>query len=330
MELNFQSLLLALQDSEKLQSHQRVLIERVSSQNSVRQAGMCQICQRPAQELYNMNCTGEQRTGCRSCLLEHHKNTGLCHFCNKQVDISHFTYTRGMEGNFQGHNNMGNYHRPHQMNEHGYGNRFYNNQQQSNVPQMPIIPERKLIFDPAINKVYTKQELNEKFLNQARFFMIKCTNMDNLELSIQHREWATTRSNQVRNIFTLTIKLTFFFFPIYYLQGKLDEAFKSDKCVILLFSVNKSSQFQGFARMASGVTNRQSNYWKTDGNLSSRILSFHHCFVAPIKLGGLFSIEWLRCGGVDFRKTDHMFNSNGDPIKKSRDSQVTICLVWLP
>jgi len=57
------------------------------------------------------------------------------------------------------------------------------------------------------------------FKERARFFIIKSNSMENLELSMQHGVWATTRGP--------TLKLT--------------QAFDRVENVILIFSVNESS-----------------------------------------------------------------------------------------
>ena len=71
----------------------------------------------------------------------------------------------------------------------------------------------------------------EKYLFDARYFIIKSNNEENLQIARQHNEWATTVSN----------------------QAKLIEAFMQKSNVILLFSVNKSAKFQGFARMETNI-----------------------------------------------------------------------------
>lgn len=49
-------------------------------------------------------------------------------------------------------------------------------------------------------------------------------------------------------------------------KKKLNEAFKTTQNVILIFSVNKSSKFQGFARMETPIMNEQAAFhWKDKG-----------------------------------------------------------------
>ena len=37
----------------------------------------------------------------------------------------------------------------------------------------------------------------EKYLNGAKYFIIKSSNFENIQLSIKHSEWATTKANEV-------------------------------------------------------------------------------------------------------------------------------------
>jgi len=37
----------------------------------------------------------------------------------------------------------------------------------------------------------------DKYLNGAKYFIIKSSNFENIQLSIKHSEWATTKANEV-------------------------------------------------------------------------------------------------------------------------------------
>ena len=65
----------------------------------------------------------------------------------------------------------------------------------------------------------------------TRYFVIKSSSHKNIVLSIEHRVWATPRSN----------------------QEKLNDAFRSASHVILVFSVTGSGSFQGYAKMLGPV-----------------------------------------------------------------------------
>ncbi|KAJ7152279.1 YT521-B-like domain-containing protein [Mycena crocata] len=64
-----------------------------------------------------------------------------------------------------------------------------------------------------------------------RFFILKSHKQDDLDLSVQTGVWATQMHN----------------------EGVLDRAFRNSKNVFLIFSVNKSGEFYGYARMAGPI-----------------------------------------------------------------------------
>ncbi|KAJ7274010.1 YT521-B-like domain-containing protein [Mycena rebaudengoi] len=75
---------------------------------------------------------------------------------------------------------------------------------------------------------------NSSFLQRhfpQRYFILKSLTRDDLDLSVQTGFWATQKHN----------------------EGILDRAFRTSKDVFLIFSVNKSGEFYGYARMAGPV-----------------------------------------------------------------------------
>ncbi|KAJ6583848.1 YT521-B-like domain-containing protein [Mycena vulgaris] len=64
-----------------------------------------------------------------------------------------------------------------------------------------------------------------------RFFILKSLTRDDLDLSVRTGVWATQKHN----------------------EGILDRAFRTSKDVFLVFSVNKSGEFYGYARMSGPV-----------------------------------------------------------------------------
>ncbi|KAJ7644208.1 YT521-B-like domain-containing protein [Roridomyces roridus] len=64
-----------------------------------------------------------------------------------------------------------------------------------------------------------------------RYFILKSLTRDDLDLSVRTGVWATQRHN----------------------EGVLDQAFRTAKDVFLIFSVNKSGEFYGYARMSRPV-----------------------------------------------------------------------------
>ncbi|KAK9803168.1 hypothetical protein WJX72_007607 [[Myrmecia] bisecta] len=108
--------------------------------------------------------------------------------------------------------------------------------------------------------------------------------MDNIERSLQEGIWATQKHNEER----------------------LNEAFHNSDNVYLVFSVNSTGHFQGYARMASPLSRMQNRGWA--GNAS---------------VGNTFRVEWQRVFDLGFHKTQHLSNplNEGKPIKISRDGQ---------
>ena len=50
--------------------------------------------------------------------------------------------------------------------------------------------------EEALPKKYTWRQIDD-MLTEARYFIIKSSNQENINLSRKHSEWATTRSNEV-------------------------------------------------------------------------------------------------------------------------------------
>lgn len=122
----------------------------------------------------------------------------------------------------------------------------------------------------------------------SRYFIVKSCNRENLELSVQQGVWATQRSN----------------------EAKLNEAFDSVENVILIFSVNRTQNFQGCAKMTSRIGG-----YVGGGNWKSTHGTAHY--------GRNFSVKWLKLCELSFQKTRHLrnpFNENL-PVKISRDCQ---------
>lgn len=129
------------------------------------------------------------------------------------------------------------------------------------------------------------QFAHRALLEKCRFFMIKSYTKDNIEVSQKMDEWATTVPN----------------------QRKLDEAFSQGN-VCLIFSVNRTNSFHGYALMTSHVSDKVSNHWTNDYN---------------IKLGGVFSVQWICVCEMPFNKAKHLTNpiNNHEQVTKGRDTQ---------
>lgn len=81
--------------------------------------------------------------------------------------------------------------------------------------------------------------------------------------------------------------------------------------VILIFSVNMSGSFQGYAQMMSSVGWRRDNVWSQGSSRSN-------------PWGRSFKVKWLRLNDLPFQKTLHLKNPLNEykPVKISRDCQV--------
>ncbi|XWS38449.1 hypothetical protein CRYUN_Cryun19dG0132500 [Craigia yunnanensis] len=125
-------------------------------------------------------------------------------------------------------------------------------------------------------------------LYNTRYFIIKSLNHQNIQLSIDKGIWATQVMNE----------------PI------LEEAFHNSGRVILIFSVNMSGFFQGYAQMLSSVGWRRDNVWSQGSGKGN-------------PWGRSFKIKWLCLHHLPFQKTLHLKNPLNDykPIKISRDCQ---------
>ncbi|XP_049594394.1 3'-5' RNA helicase YTHDC2 isoform X1 [Syngnathus scovelli] len=128
----------------------------------------------------------------------------------------------------------------------------------------------------------TKQVLPQPELLSARYFIMKSSNLRNIEISQQKGIWSTIPSNET----------------------KLTKALQENK-VILIFSVQGSGHYQGYARMSSSITYTSCQDWGFG------------------RLGGVFSVEWLCKENLPFQYTQHILNPlNGNKkVQISRDGQ---------
>ena len=136
-----------------------------------------------------------------------------------------------------------------------------------------------------MNQAQQNVNPHQVFFENARFFIIKSTNKENVDISQKNSEWATTQSN----------------------QKKLNEAFQSNY-VVLIFSINKSGCFQGYTIMTSYISDKVSSCWLNENS---------------VKLGGSFTVQWLCQCEFPFTKVRNLVNpiNNNEPVIKSRDTQ---------
>ncbi|XP_049777634.1 YTH domain-containing protein 1-like [Schistocerca cancellata] len=132
-------------------------------------------------------------------------------------------------------------------------------------------------------------KLNYLF-RDARFFLIKSNNAENVTLSKAKGVWSTLPQN----------------------ESKLNHAYRECRNVILIFSVKESGKFAGFARL-SGESRRDVSpiSWVLPPGLSARAL------------GGVFRVDWVCRKELPFSATVHLYNpwNEGKPVKIGRDGQ---------
>uniref|UniRef100_A0A8C7M9V5 YTH domain-containing family protein n=1 Tax=Oncorhynchus kisutch TaxID=8019 RepID=A0A8C7M9V5_ONCKI len=127
-------------------------------------------------------------------------------------------------------------------------------------------------------------------LRDARFFLIKSNNHENVSLAKAKGVWSTLPVN----------------------EKKLNAAFRSARSVILVFSVRESGKFQGFARLSSESHHGGSPiHWVLPAGMNAKML------------GGVFKIHWICRRELPFTKTAHLSNpwNEHKPVKIGRDGQ---------
>jgi len=132
-------------------------------------------------------------------------------------------------------------------------------------------------------------KLNYLF-RDARFFLVKSNNAENVSLAKAKSVWSTPPQN----------------------EAKFNQAFAESRNVILIFSVKESGKFCGLARL--GTESRRDGTkvnWVLPPGLSARAL------------GGVFKIDWVCKGDLNFNKVQHLYNpwNEGKPVKIGRDGQ---------
>uniref|UniRef100_A0A8C4XPF2 3'-5' RNA helicase YTHDC2 n=1 Tax=Falco tinnunculus TaxID=100819 RepID=A0A8C4XPF2_FALTI len=117
----------------------------------------------------------------------------------------------------------------------------------------------------------------------VRYFIMKSSNLQNIDISQQKGIWSTMPNN----------------------EHKLNRAFGESSMVYLIFSVQGSGHFQGFARMASEIGCEKSQDWGSAG------------------FGGVFKVEWIRKESIAFQFAHHLLNPWNDnkKVQVSRDGQ---------
>lgn len=145
----------------------------------------------------------------------------------------------------------------------------------------PHQPKERLSTTKVEGRIMSLDELLKR-KRPVRYFIMKCADKTNLATALAKHIWST----QVRN------------------EKMLMDAYDANE-VVLIFSVNQSGYYQGYARMVSGIGGSSENVWEQG------------------KFGNLFSIEWMAIKEVNFQKCAHLRNplNEDKPVKISRDGQ---------
>ncbi|XP_055946862.1 YTH domain-containing protein 1-like isoform X2 [Argiope bruennichi] len=173
-----------------------------------------------------------------------------------------------------------------------------NERRQRKRPHSPVVYERKESKErsekkPRMPSTVSKRDyahLLKYFFRDARFFLVKSNNHENVALSKAKGVWSTPPQN----------------------ESKLNQAFRTCRNVILIFSVKESGKFQGFARMASESRHDVPPIqWVLPPGLSARAL------------GGVFRLDYICRRELSFTKTQHLYNpwNEGKQVKIGRDGQ---------
>ncbi|KAF2902905.1 hypothetical protein ILUMI_03282 [Ignelater luminosus] len=132
-------------------------------------------------------------------------------------------------------------------------------------------------------------KLNYLF-RDARFFVIKSNNAENVTLSKAKGVWSTLPQN----------------------EANLNQAYRESRNVLLIFSVKESGRFAGFARLhGESRHDVPAISWVLPPGLSAKAL------------GGVFKVDWICRKELPFSETMHLYNpwNDGKPVKIGRDGQ---------
>ncbi|XP_028394587.1 3'-5' RNA helicase YTHDC2-like [Dendronephthya gigantea] len=159
-------------------------------------------------------------------------------------------------------------------------------------------PARSLNFEaPSKPQDESGQKKESQYRYDVRYFIMKCNNQRNVDIAMSKGIWATTQAN----------------------EKKLNKAFKESRKVILIFSVQGSGHFQGYAHMTSLISREKCR------EFGSNLLT------------GSFTITWLKCDNIPFQHVHHLLNPWNDnkKVQISRDGQElepnvgeALCKAW--
>ena len=238
----------------------------------------CRICQRKEDNEYKYLpvitlCCYE--TICKNCYDK--KDENECPFCKKEKNgiIPNNSEKEFKEKLYEVYEKMKE--NAKQIQKEMEQEKFSNNNNPNNINYT----QNRINFSQLIPRENPNPSYS--LFENAKFYIIKSSNKENLEISQKQNEWATTIGN----------------------QKKLNDAFQKGN-VILIFSASRTSAFQGYAIMTSYIGDKVSAHWQNENG---------------IKLGGSFSVYWLCTCELSFGRIKDLQNPlNQESVYKSRDS----------
>lgn len=154
----------------------------------------------------------------------------------------------------------------------------------------PTAAKRARSKDAKSGKTYDYLTKLNYLFRDARFFVIKSNNAENITLSKAKGVWSTLPQN----------------------EANLNKAYRESRNVLLIFSVKESGKFAGFARLhGESRHDVPAISWVLPPGLSAKAL------------GGVFKVDWICRKELPFANTMHLYNpwNDGKPVKIGRDGQ---------
>lgn len=171
----------------------------------------------------------------------------------------------------------------------GKGRRSRHKRARSKSPS-PVAPNKRARSKDAKGKSYDYLAKLNYLFRDARFFVIKSNNAENVTLSKAKGVWSTLPQN----------------------EANLNKAYRESRNVLLIFSVKESGKFAGFARLhGESRHDVPAISWVLPPGLSAKAL------------GGVFKVDWICRKELPFNNTMHLYNpwNDGKPVKIGRDGQ---------
>ena len=264
----------------------------------------CKLCEKLDEDSYNnfiitlccketfcLNCYNKDNEKCPFCKEQkkgYVKNEAENNLIKKLFDIlekkEELEKMQKAQELIQNNNKNNNLNSVNDINQKNFENNNPNNNNNNSL-------NNNILNSQGINQVLDplkSYQLQKQLMEGSQFYIIKSSNVENIEKSKTHSVWATTISN----------------------SNRLNQAFNKGK-VILIFSVNGAQLFKGYAIMTSFSAETQSNIWQLENN---------------IKLGGDFTVSWLCYCELPFLKTKQLqVNKSRDCTELDINTGTKLC-----